>query len=105
MESKITQEEVRKLVLDLHKQGLSPEKIGLVLRDSHGIAKARLYGKKISQILKENKIETNPDMHNLEKKAEKLAKHIAKHKHDYKTKRALIIKQARIRKLKKYLTR
>lgn len=100
METKITQAEVEKLVLDLHKQGLGPEKIGLVLRDSHGIPKAKLYGKRINQILKKNKIEINPDITNLELRIEKLKKHTVKNKQDKKTKRALIIKEAKLLKLK-----
>lgn len=99
---KITQAEVKKLVLELHKQGLSNEKIGLVLRDSHGIAKAKLYGKRIGQILKEEGIITSPDMTNLKNRAENLKLHIDKNKQDKKARRALIIKEAKMMKLKKH---
>ena len=99
---KITQAEVKKLVLELHKQGLSNEKIGLVLRDSHGIAKAKLYGKRIGQILKEEGIVTTPDMTNLKNRAENLKLHIDKNKQDRKARRALIIKEAKMMKLKKH---
>lgn len=99
---KITQAEVKKLVLELHKQGLSNEKIGLVLRDSHGIAKSKLYGKRIGQILKEEGIITSPDMTNLKNRAENLKLHIDKNKQDKKARRALIIKEAKMMKLKKH---
>jgi len=42
------------------------------------------------------------DITDLEKRIEKLKKHLEKNKHDYTTKRILSIKQAKLRKLKKY---
>ncbi len=36
---------------------------------------------------------------------EKLKKHFQKHKHDYRTKRALTIKEAKLKKLKEYKER
>jgi ribosomal protein S15P/S13E len=45
------------------------------------------------------------EIKDLEVVAEKLKKHLAKHKHDYRTKRALTIKKARLKKLEEYRAR
>ena len=42
------------------------------------------------------------EMKNLASTVEKLKKHLAKNKHDQTTKRALLIKEARLIKLKRY---
>ena len=81
--------EVEKIVLDLHKQGNTPARIGLILRDQHGIPKAKLLGKRITEILVDNKISVNPEKEILEKKMKALQVHIAKNKHDYTSKRSL----------------
>ena len=54
---KVKPAEVEALVVQLAQKNTPPEKIGLILRDQHGIPKAKLLGKKIGQILRENKIE------------------------------------------------
>jgi small subunit ribosomal protein S15 len=94
-------DEVKKLIVELAKQNNPPEKIGLILRDQHGIPKAKIFGKKISQILKENDIHMNSEYENLSKKIEMLKKHTAKHKHDYTAKRIIVKHVGRINKLKK----
>ena len=86
---KIKPEELSKLVLELHKEGNSPAKIGLILRDKHGIPKSKLIGKKITQILDENEKEYSSDKQVLEKKISDLESHIKKNKHDYSAKRSL----------------
>ena len=45
------------------------------------------------------------DIKHLAAKVEKLKKHLQKHKHDYRTKRALTIKEAKLKKLKEYRER
>lgn len=80
--------ELEKIVLDLAKQGNSPAKIGLILRDQHGVPKAKLIGKRISEILIENKIAIKPEKDSLNEKIEVLNKHIVKHKHDYSAARS-----------------
>lgn len=79
---KIKPEELKKLVIELAKKGESPAKIGLILRDKHGIPKAKLLGKRISEILEEAKIPYNSEKDALKKKIEKITKHIEKNKHD-----------------------
>jgi len=99
---KHTAEQVKELIIELAKQGLTAEKIGLILRDVHGIPTARILGKRISHILKEANLYQNPDMTNVKKRIEKLKKHVSAHKHDNTGKRSLMAKEARINKFKRY---
>ena len=92
-------EEIEKVKVDLARKGNPPEKIGLILRDQHGIPKAKLLGKKIGQILKAHKINANSEHANLTKKVENLRKHFGKHKHDYTAQRRIIKHSANIRKI------
>ena len=98
---KMKPEEVTKKIVELGKQGIQPEKIGLILRDEYGIPKARLFGKKIGQTLKENKIEINSELNNLSKKLDNLKKHFGQNKHDYPAKKSIIKTFSRVNKLKK----
>ena len=100
---KIKPEEIEKIVLDLFSQNINPEKIGLILRDQHGIPKVKLLGKKITQILRENNIETNSEYNNAVKKISNLKKHLEKNKHDYTSERSLIKYTTRINKQKKLI--
>ena len=81
--------ELEKIVVELAKQGESPARIGLILRDKHGIPKAKLLGKKITQILKENGLEWKNDEEIINEKIGGLKSHIGKNKHDYSATRAL----------------
>ncbi|MBD3263168.1 30S ribosomal protein S15 [Candidatus Woesearchaeota archaeon] len=97
--------EVEKLVVKLAKQGLSSSKIGLTLRDSYGIPDVKkLTGKKISQIIKENKLTSDlpEDIQNLIEKAMQIRKHLETHKKDKVTKRGLQLTESKIRRLEKY---
>lgn len=88
--TKIKPAEVEKLVVSLSKEGNSPAKIGLILRDKHGVPKSKLVaGKKISQILDENKLSSKTEKKNVQDKIINLESHIGKHKHDYTAKRSL----------------
>lgn len=93
--------EIRSKIVELAKQGMAPEKIGLVLRDQHGIPKAKLLGLKISKVLKEEKLWNDYEKANLEKKIEKLTKHSTKNSHDYKSIRVLVKKSAQLNTLSK----
>ncbi len=86
---KMKSEELEKIVVDLANEGKSPAEIGLILRDKHGVPKARLLGKKISAILEEKGINYRSDKQMVEKNVEKLKSHIGKNKHDYGASRAL----------------
>ena len=98
---KINKEQAEELVVKLAKEGKSPEKIGLILRDQHGIPTTRVYGIKLNKILKQKSIEVNPDLNNINKKTEKVKKHLEKHKHDTSAKKALIKREAMLKKARK----
>lgn len=82
-------EEIKKHIEELAKKGMSAEKIGLVLRDQHGIPKAKVLGIKIGKILRESKLWKDGEAENRGKKIERVTKHAAHHKHDYKAIRSL----------------
>lgn len=102
---KFSEEDVIAIILKLAKQGLTSEKIGLELRDTYGLPTTKLYGRKISKILKENGLYKDSTLKNLEQNQANLVKHLEKNKQDKKTKRALTIITARISELKKYKKR
>ena len=81
--------DVEKLIIELAKKGESPEKIGLILRDQHGIPKAKLVGKKITQIIKEAKITLKSEKEKITQKIEKTRAHATKNKHDHPAGRSI----------------
>lgn len=81
--------ELEKIVVKLAEQGETPAKIGIILRDKHGVPKAKLLGKKISKILKDNKIEIKSHKEQTIEKIKKLEKHRKTHIHDYTSARSL----------------
>lgn len=100
---KYTEEEVKQIIIKLANKGMTSEKIGLALRDQYGIPKVKLYNLKISKILKEKGIFEEPTIKNLEKKAEKLSKHMKVNKHDQVGKRSETITKAKLKKRKDHL--
>ena len=98
---KMKPEEITKKIIELGKQGIQPEKIGLILRDEYGIPKAKIFGKKIGQTLRENKIEVKSEENNLSKKLDNLKKHFEQNKHDYPAKQSIIKTFSRLNKFKK----
>ena len=86
---KTTPKELEKLILEIAKEEKDPSKIGLILRDKHGIPRAKIVGKKISSILKENKIESTPKKTILKNKIREIKLHLEKNKHDYSAKKSL----------------
>ncbi len=100
-----TAEEVEALVMKLAKEGYPPSKIGIILRDQHGIPLAKpLAGKSVTQILKERNLASSlpEDLENLLRKATRLHVHYDKNKADLSNKRALQIVEAKIYKLSRY---
>jgi ribosomal protein S15P/S13E len=81
--------DLEKIVVELGKEGHSPAQIGLILRDKHGVPKAKLLGKKITQILKEHGVEFIDDEKVVNDKIAHLKGHIEKNRHDYPASRAL----------------
>jgi len=97
---KITQDQFEKKVIDLAKEGLTSEKIGEKLR-KQGIH-SKEFSKKISKILKEKNLYSDPDMKSVEAKLEKIEEHIKENKQDKRSIRERSRVFSQIRKLKKY---
>ena len=97
---KITQDQFEKKVIDLAKEGLTSEKIGEKLR-KQGIH-SKEFSKKISKILKEKNLYSDPDMKSVEAKLEKIEEHIKENKQDKRAIRERSRVFSQIRKLKKY---
>jgi len=100
-----TAEEVEALIMKLAKDGQPPSKIGIILRDQHGIPLATpITGKSVTQVLKERKMVSSlpEDLENLLRKATRLHIHHDKNKADLHNKRALQITEAKIYKLSRY---
>ena len=93
--------EVEKIVIDMHNQGIAPAKIGLILRDKHGIPKTKLVGRKIKAIIKGNKSVFLTEISQVQIRIKNLERHSAQHKHDYTAKRAHMKKQWIVNKLAK----
>jgi small subunit ribosomal protein S15 len=100
-----SKEEIEELILKLRKEGNSPSKIGLILRDSYGIPSVKdALGKKIGYFLKKNSLELEipEDLENLIKKAINLREHLEKNKRDLHNKRGLQLIESKIHRLTRY---
>ncbi|CAM9250492.1 unnamed protein product [Phaeothamnion confervicola] len=102
---KITSQEVNEHVCKLAKKGLTPSQIGVILRDSNGIAQVRsVTGSKILRILKANGLapEIPEDLYMLIKKAVAVRKHLERNRKDKDSKFRLILIESRIHRLARY---
>jgi ribosomal protein S15P/S13E len=90
---------IEEKIAELAKKDLTSEKIGLELKKQGIFVKSAL-NKRIGKILKEKKHYVDADLQNIGKIVEKLKKHLLTNKHDYPSKRALLIKEASYTKLK-----
>lgn len=100
--------EVELLVAKLAKEGKSSSEIGLILRDTYGIADVRtLCKKKISGILKEKNLtpELPDDLTAMIRKSVAIRKHMEMNHKDETAKRGLLITESLIKKLAKYYKR
>jgi len=91
--------------MKLSKKGLTPSQIGIVLRDSHGIAQVKnVTGTKILRILRYNGIapEIPEDLYHLIKKAVAVRKHLEKNRKDKDAKFRLILVESRVHRLARY---
>lgn len=87
------------MILELAEEIDSPAKIGLILRDKHGIPKSKLISRKITEILKEKNINHKEEKNHIEESIEKIKSHFQKNKHDYSAQRAMAKKLWTIQKL------
>jgi ribosomal protein S15P/S13E len=102
---KYTESEVKEIILKIAEKNpeMTSEKIGLILRDTYGIPKTKIFGFKIGDVLKEKNLYQDPDLKNISEKVVKLEKHLAKNKGDKKTGKSLIKTKARHKLIKEYL--
>merc|ERR1712021_241064 len=85
--------------------GLTPSQIGVILRDSHGVAQVRfITGNKILRILKGKGMapELPEDCYYLIKKAVSIRKHLERNRKDKDAKFRLILVESRIHRLARY---
>ncbi|KAA8646970.1 hypothetical protein EYZ11_000142 [Aspergillus tanneri] len=102
---KTTPEQVVDQICKLAKKGATPSQIGVVLRDSHGVAQVRtVTGNKILRILKSNGLapELPEDLYHLIKKAVAVRKHLERNRKDKDSKFRLILIESRIHRLSRY---
>ena len=98
---------IEKIIVDLKKEGVSTSRIGLILRDRHGVPDVKLAtGKRIGEILKEKGMEPDipEDLRNLIEKALGLRKHLVENKNDLHNKRQLQLTESKVRRLVRYYT-
>nr|AAX48889.1 S13 [Suberites domuncula] len=102
---KLTSEEVKEQIYKLAKKGLGPSQIGVILRDSHGVAQVRhITGNKILRVLKAKGLAPRlpEDLYYLIKKAVAIRKHLEKHRKDKDSKFRLILVESRVHRLARY---
>lgn len=96
------------LILEKHNKGLTTSKIGIELRDLHGIPDVKTaLGTSMYEVLKDNgvKMEYPEDIINLMKKAVRLHKHLKTRPKDLHNVRSLQLTEAKIKRLGHYYSR
>ncbi|KAJ8976322.1 hypothetical protein NQ317_010089 [Molorchus minor] len=88
---KVTPEEVKDHIFKLGKKGLTPSQIGVILRDSHGVAQAMGLAPDLPE-----------DLYYLIKKAVAIRKHLERNRKDKDSKFRLILVESRIHRLARY---
>ncbi|MQL97507.1 hypothetical protein Taro_030197 [Colocasia esculenta] len=100
--------QVEENICKFAKKGLTPSQIGVILRDSHGVAQVKsVTGNKILRILKAHGLapEIPEDMYHLIKKAVSVRKHLERNRKDKDSKFRLILVESRIHRLARYYKR
>jgi len=103
--NKTTAGEVEDICCKLAKKGMTPSQIGVVLRDSHGIAQvSTVTCSKVLRILKGKGLapEIPEDLYHLIKKAVAMRKHLERNRKDRDSKFRLILVESRIHRLARY---
>lgn len=104
----LSADEIKELVAKLAGEGMSPAKIGLVLRDQYAVPSVKLAtGKSMKEILEEKgvKFELPEDLQALMKRAVTLSSHLAKNPKDLHNLRGRQLVESKIRRLVKYYKR
>ncbi|XP_075815080.1 small ribosomal subunit protein uS15 [Microtus pennsylvanicus] len=100
---KLTSDDVKEQIYKLAKKGLPPSQIGVILRDSQGVAQVLFVtGNKILRILKSKGLvhDLPEDLYHLIKKAVAVQKHLERNRKDAKF--CLILIESRIHRLARY---
>lgn len=102
---KMTAPDVEDRVCKLAKKGLTPSQIGVILRDSYGVAQVKaVTGHTVVRVLKANGLapEIPEDLYMLIKKAVQVRKHLERNRKDKDSKFRLILIESRIHRLARY---
>merc|ERR1711915_275850 len=102
---KLSSDDVKEQIYKLAKKGLRPSQIGVILRDSHGVAQVRFVtGNQILRILKAKGLAPDlpEDLYHLIKKAVAMRKHLERNRKDTDSKFRLILVESRIHRLARY---
>ncbi|XP_022190855.1 40S ribosomal protein S13 [Nilaparvata lugens] len=102
---KLSHDDVKDQIFKLAKKGLTPSQIGVILRDSHGVAQVRFVtGNKILRIMKAMGLSPDlpEDLYYLIKKAVAIRKHLERNRKDKDSKFRLILVESRIHRLARY---
>merc|ERR1711990_50580 len=102
---KSSAQDIEDHVCKLAKKGLTPSQIGVILRDSNGVAQVKsVTGSKILRLLKKNGLapELPEDLYCLIKKAVAVRKHLERNRRDKDSKFRLILIESRIHRLARY---
>ncbi len=92
-------------ILKLAKDGLTPSRIGVTLRDDYGVPLTKpILGKSVTEVLAEGKAAPKlpQDLQDLVNRAQRVQKHLQTHKSDRKNVHSLELVEAKIYRLSKY---
>jgi small subunit ribosomal protein S15 len=96
---------IRNAILKLAKDGQTPSRIGIALRDDYGVPLTRaVLGKPVLQVLSEGKASPKlpQDLQDLIDRAQRVQKHLQTHRSDRKNVHSLELVEAKIYRLAKY---
>ena len=96
---------VKSTILKLAKEGMTPSRIGVALRDDYSVPLVKpVMGKSIGDVLAEGKASPKlpQDLQDLIERAQRVQKHLQEHKSDRKNVHSLELVEAKIYRLTKY---
>jgi small subunit ribosomal protein S15 len=98
-------DEVKAAIVKMAKEGVTPSKIGMALRDDFGVPLVKpVLGKSVGEVLSEEKVAPKipQDLQDLIDRAFRVQKHLENHKSDKKNVHSLELVEAKIYRLSKY---
>lgn len=101
----LSPEEIEERIVKMAKDGMSSSRIGLVLRDQHGVPSVKLaLGKSINEVIRENDLKPKvpEDLSSLMRRAINLSEHLNENRKDISNRRNLQLVESKIRRLAKY---